>query len=306
VLSIHQWCADRRASSSSFRPLTAGHERPFAGIRAQASGAIRPSASNVPVVTLIVVAIVGGLIVALAAVALVGRSLVRRRRRFAVIRLTNTIPVNAKWWHEQELQDGQSHDGELLYVAVGDSAAQGIGASHPGRSYVGMLAAHLRARTNRPVRVINLSQSGARLREALAIQLPKLPTLTPDVLTVSVGANDIAAFEPVRFERELRELYAALPPHAIVADLPSFYLGRAERNVLVANAIVRRIAAEFGLAVAPLHAVTRRQGVPRYTMRQVAADFFHPNDRGYRVWASAFRPLLDSQVPATPSTATED
>jgi lysophospholipase L1-like esterase len=169
-----------------------------------------------------------------------------------------------------------------------------------------MLATHLRARTGGPVLVINLSQSGARLREALAVQLPKLAMLQPDVLTVSIGANDIAAFEPERFERELRELYASLPAHAIVADLPSFYLGRAERNVIVANAIVRRVAAEHGLSVAPLHAVTRRQGAPRYTMRQVAADFFHPNDRGYRVWASAFLPLLDRQVPATPSTASED
>jgi acyl-CoA thioesterase-1 len=28
----------------------------------------------------------------------------------------------------------------------------------------------------------------------------------------------------------------------------------------------------------------------------VAGDFFHPNDRGYRVWASAFLPLLDRAI----------
>ncbi len=229
------------------------------------------------------------------------RTLVLRRRGTAVIRLTSDIPVNAKWWHEQERKTG-----ELLYVAVGDSAAQGIGASRPGRSYVGMLAAHLRERTARPVRVVNLSQSGARLREALELELPKLRKLHPDVLTVSIGANDIAGFDAERFERELRELYSALPRHAIVADLPAFYFGAAEKNVRIANGILHRVAGELQLEVAQLYAATKRQSGLRYALNQVAADFFHPNDRGYRVWASAFIPLLDRRVPATPPTAADD
>ena len=237
----------------------------------------------------------------LAVAALLGRALVLRRRRAAGPRLTADIPVNAKWWHEQERKTG-----ELLYVAVGDSAAQGIGASRPGRSYVGVLSTHLRQRTFRPVRVVNLSQSGARLREALELELPKLRKLHPDVLTVSIGANDIAGFDAERFERELRELYSALPRHAIVADLPAFYFGAAERNVRIANGILRRVAADYGLDVASLYAATKRQSGLRYALNQVAADFFHPNDRGYRVWASAFIPLLDKRVPATPPTATDD
>lgn len=240
--------------------------------------------------------------VALVVVAmLLGRTMVLRRRRAAVARLTADIPVNAKWWHEQERKNG-----ELLYVAVGDSAAQGIGASRPGRSYVGILAAHLRKRTGRAVRVVNLGQSGARLREALALQLPKLRQLHPDVLTVSIGANDIANFDAARFEHELRELYSALPRHAIVADLPAFYFGAAEKKARIANEILRVIAEDLGLEVAPLYAATKQQSGLRYALNQVAADFFHPNDRGYRVWASAFIPLLDRRVPATPRTAPDD
>jgi acyl-CoA thioesterase-1 len=47
-------------------------------------------------------------------------------------------------------------------------------------------------------------------------------------------------------------------------------------------------------------------------VNQVAADFFHPNDRGYRVWASAFiplidrLPLLDKRAQPTESTTTDD
>jgi acyl-CoA thioesterase-1 len=219
--------------------------------------------------------------------------LIRRRQTAGAARLAATLHLNARWWKEQ-----RALPGEILYVAIGDSAAQGVGASMPGRSYVGLLAEHLRSRTGRTVRVINLSVSGARLREAIAAQLPALASLEPHLVTAALGANDIASFEAGRFERELAVVYDALPRDAIVGDVPAFYFGGAEKRVREANSIVHRLAAQRGLEVAPVYERTRRQGGARYALNQVAADFFHPNDRGYRVWASAFLPLLDRRFPA--------
>jgi acyl-CoA thioesterase-1 len=244
-----------------------------------------------------VILLVTAPLLAIGAAAIAVPRLVKRRQVAGGARLASTLHLNARWWKEQG-----ERTGDLLYVAIGDSAAQGVGASKPGRSYVGLIAAHLRERTGRTVRVLNLSVSGARLREAIQIQLPAIDGLHPDVMTVAIGANDIAEFDPQRFERELGVIYDALPVGAIVADVPSFYIGAAEQRVKVANAIVHRLAGERGLEVAPLYRATRRQGVPRYALNQVAADFFHPNDRGYRVWASAFLPVLDSTIPATRST----
>lgn len=221
---------------------------------------------------------------------------VRRRRTAGSARLNATLPVNSAWWLA-----ARKKSGDLLYVAVGDSAAQGIGASKPHRGYVGLIADHLRQTTGRTVRVVNLSSSGARLREAIADQLPALRslthdgTVTPDVVTVAIGANDIAEFDRDRFERELRVLYDGLPQHSLVADVPAFYFGRAERNARIANEVVHRVAHEHGFEIAPLYARTRRQTGAKTALRDVAADFFHPNDRGYVVWASAFLPLLPSR-----------
>ena len=227
----------------------------------------------------------------------VGRRLVRRRQTAGAQRIGDTLHLNARWWKEQSAREG-----ELLYVAVGDSAAQGVGASRPGRGYVGMIATHLRRRTGKTVRVVNLSVSGARLREAIAVQLPALEGLHPDIMTVAIGANDIPEFDRTRFENELAVILDALPAGAIVAEVPSFYFGAAERRVREANAVLHRLAALHGFEVAPLYLRTRRQGGVLYALNQVAADFFHPNDRGYRVWASAFLPLLDRRFPAKPST----
>lgn len=216
----------------------------------------------------------------------------RFRHRIAqnALVLNETLPINSQWWRDHAKQKG-----ELLYVAIGDSAAQGVGASAPNRGYVGILAEYIRLATGRTLRVINLSVSGATVDLAVQDQLPRFMKLKPDVVTVAIGANDIALWDPAVFEAGIRRIFASLPPHAIVADLPCFHLPHNERKVAVANRVLREVAAEHGLTVVPLHATTKRQGL-RSVATQFANDMFHPNDRGYRVWAEAFLPELSQHV----------
>jgi acyl-CoA thioesterase-1 len=216
--------------------------------------------------------------------------------------LNETLPINSKWWRDQATDTGQ-----LLYVAIGDSAAQGIGASAPSRGYVGILADRIRSVTGRTVRVVNLSVSGATVALAVRDQLPRLRKLKPDVVTVAIGANDIAMWDAAVFEAGIREILAAVPEHALVADLPCFHFPHNERKVAEANRIVRAVAAEHGLTVVPLHATTKREGL-RSIATQFANDMFHPNDRGYQVWAEAFLPALGADLrrrvpPAAPTLA---
>ncbi|WP_169795840.1 SGNH/GDSL hydrolase family protein [Curtobacterium ammoniigenes] len=213
-----------------------------------------------------------------------------RSQRNASQRVVDILPVHADWWRERLL-----HEGALTYVAIGDSAAQGVGASIPSRGYVGLLARRIRHRSRSSLRVVNLSVSGATTETAAAEQLPKFRKYSPDICTVSIGANDIADFDPARFERNLRMIYGAVPSHSIVAELPCMFFRDRERKVLVANEIVRRVAEEFGLTVAPLHSITKRVGLRR-TFFNTYGDLFHPNDNGYEVWASAFEPAVDARV----------
>lgn len=77
--------------------------------------------------------------------------------------------------------------GGLLYVAPGDSAAQGIGASDPQRGYVGLLAKRLRDNAGRPVQIVKLSRSGARIKDVLDTQVPAARMGAPDVSERQVG-----------------------------------------------------------------------------------------------------------------------
>lgn len=211
--------------------------------------------------------------------------------------LNDALPVHSKWW-----RDHSTADGELLYAAIGDSAAQGIGASRPDRSYVGLVAERAREATGRSIRVVNLSVSGATTELAVRDQLPRFRALLPDLVTVAIGANDIAAWEPVAFERNIRSIFAELPAHAIVSELPCFHLRHNERKVAVANRIIHTVADEHGLTVVPLHAYTRRRGL-RGILTEFANDMFHPNDHGYRVWADAFTPSVVARLTARFATA---
>lgn len=214
-----------------------------------------------------------------------------------LVQVARSVDARAAYWSVP-----RGEPGGLLYVALGDSAAQGIGASAPGKGYVGLLADRLRDSTGRPVEVVNLSRSGARINDVLDRQLPALEALDrePDLLTVAVGGNDVRAYDSETFAREAERLAAALPPGAFLADAPYFMHGRWERDARQAADVLTDAATAYGLQPVALHEALRAQGW-QAMLTQFAADWFHPNDRGHRVWADSFwSAIQDAGIPAAP------
>jgi len=205
-------------------------------------------------------------------------------------RLRRSVPRAAVHWSQP-----QGTPGGLLLVALGDSAAQGIGARDPDHGYVAVLARRLARAAGRPVQVVNLSVSGARLRDVVRDQLPRLAALnrTPDLVTVGVGGNDLRRYVDEQYRRDVADLVAGLPPgRTVLADIPFFGHGRAERDAAAAAHLLRERAAAAGLAVAPLHEAMRARGWAGL-VGDYAADGFHPDDSGHRVWADAFWAALE-------------
>lgn len=180
----------------------------------------------------------------------------------------------------------QGQSGGLLYVALGDSAAQGVGASRPLLGYVGLVAQDLRRASGQRVQVVNLSVSGARVADVRR-QVAELRRrgLDPDLVTVDVGGNDVrAGYDATRFAREVEALAAVLPAGSVVLDVPWFMHGSWERHAREAARVVRDAAGRHGLAAAPLHEAQRSQGWGSM-LTLFAPDLFHPDDEGYRLWA---------------------
>lgn len=212
-------------------------------------------------------------------------------------RLATSVDDAADYWSQP-----RGEQGGLLYVALGDSTAQGIGASSPSRGYVGVLGRRLAAETGQPVQVVNLSRSGARIRDVLDSQLAALAALDrrPDLVTVAIGGNDVRAYEPARFAADSAALTDALPAGSYVADVPYFMHGRWESDADEAARTLTEDARDNGLRVVPLHDALRDEGWDAM-FTQFSADWFHPNDRGHRVWADAFWEVIAPDVPALAS-----
>jgi lysophospholipase L1-like esterase len=184
-----------------------------------------------------------------------------------------------RYWEESNERALQG-DGPL-WVAVGDSTAQGIGASAPDRGYVGQLLVRLRDEQHRPWRVVNLSATGARVADVAREQIPRISDAgEPELVTCAAGANDVIRFGFGRVAVALRGLIRALPPRAVMATIPQVLLPGRTREL---NQIIRAEAPAAGLRVADAWAHTGPPWQGKY-----AADDFHPNDAGYRGWCAAF------------------
>ena len=180
-------------------------------------------------------------------------------------------------------------------MVLGDSTAQGLGATSPDGGYVGQVLAELRRQTGLPWQVLNLSVSGSLTRDVLGAQLPLMPARA-DLVTCGIGVNDILYTSPAKLFADLRALIAAVPDRTVLLDLPRpggcwGLLGRA--SVPYVNRINRTIhqaAAARGLPVAEISA----HFLPPWTGK-FASDCFHPSQDGYRDWSRAL--LAAAPVP---------
>ncbi len=174
-----------------------------------------------------------------------------------------------------------------LWVVLGDSTAQGIGAPAYEQGYVGQLREMLEKRSGTSWRVLNLSKSGARVADVVAVQLPRLEALDdePELVTCAVGTNDLMARTPPdRFDDGLRTIIARLPAGSVIATVPQ---GLRPARAAAVNDLIRSEAPAAGLAVADVWAHT---GPP--WRGKFAADNFHPGALGYADWARAFAEAL--------------
>jgi lysophospholipase L1-like esterase len=196
----------------------------------------------------------------------------------------------------------------VLYVALGDSTVHGIGASDPANNYVSRLAERLRSVYPR-ARFVNLGVSGATAADVRVEQLQRAVALRPDLVTLSVGPNDITQKRAAQqYERDIEAILLTLTRQTsavvvvnLIPDLtvtPRFR-GNAEaatlgRAVPVFNEALSRRARANGVEVADLYEPSRREVPQRPEL--IAADGYHPSDQGYARWAELMWPGIAVRI----------
>ena len=191
----------------------------------------------------------------------------------------------------------RDHQVSILYVALGDSTVEGIGATSPATNYVTRLHARLRAVYPR-AGVINLGVGGATSADVVRDQLDRAILMRPKLVTLSVGPNDITGHVPVAeyeenvgaiFRRLTGEIGAVVVVNLLpdLAVTPRFHGREGEREVakltIDFNAALTRQGRRYGVEVVDLYKPSQVE-VPRQP-ELLAADGYHPSDLGYARWA---------------------
>jgi lysophospholipase L1-like esterase len=197
----------------------------------------------------------------------------------------------------------------IVYVALGDSTVEGIGATSAAVNYVARIHERLRAWYPQ-ARAVNLGVGGATSADVVAGQLERAIALGPDLVTLSIGPNDITDRVSVReYERHVDTIFTRLRKETaavvVVNLLPDLAVTPRFRND-PARDVVGRLSIEFnealarrardhGVEVVDLYAPSRVEVMARPEL--IASDGYHPSDLGYARWAELLWAGIERRIP---------
>ena len=204
--------------------------------------------------------------------------------------------INTKWI--TRLRRFLLRPKKFVYVAIGDSTVEGIGATHHSRSFPALVFEKIK-KDRREAVFYNLGKGGARVRDVIESQLPRVIELKPNLITISVGGNDLHRrtklkhFESDYFHliKTLKEktdaeiIVSNIPDVSLLPSLSIFvkYLGKFMNNRL--NRVINNHAKQFKCILIDLYEGSKENS--RKYKDLIAADGFHPSDKGYSLWANA-------------------
>jgi lysophospholipase L1-like esterase len=185
------------------------------------------------------------------------------------------------------------------YVAIGDSLTAGRGdEGRDGRpiGWAQRLADILGVRTTVRCSLTNLAVDGATVHEVLSKQLPAVGARKPDLVSVTVGINDIRRrdFDELSFKADLGQLIEALAAtqatmltctlpdlSAIMSLSPDLHEVVRERMRLASD-IIREQAESYGAVCLDAWSLPGVTDPDLY-----APDRLHPNSKGHQFIAAA-------------------
>ena len=193
----------------------------------------------------------------------------------------------------------------VRYVALGDSYTIGTSVEAAGR-FPNQLVASLA--NSVPLDLVgNLGVDGYTTTDLIRDELPVLPQLRPELVTLLIGVNDVVQGVPeATYERNaasiLDTLLAGLPPDRIVTiAIPDYTVTPAgadygdpddQHDTIVANnTIMARLAAARGIAFVDIFDISLLAADDRSL---VASDGLHPSARQYERWVERLAPTVAS------------
>jgi acyl-CoA thioesterase-1 len=193
----------------------------------------------------------------------------------------------------------------IRYLALGDSYTIGTSVAE-GERWPNQLV----VRVPQLELVANLGVNGFTSGDVIDVELPRLSSLEPDVVTLLIGVNDVVQGVPdatyrgnvgrildalVGQVRANRVLVVTTPDYTVTptgADYgdPATQSAGIRRN----NAINTELAAKRGIAVVDIHDLSLHAATDRSL---VADDGLHPSGAQYALWVDRIAPAILELLP---------
>ncbi len=185
------------------------------------------------------------------------------------------------------------------YVAIGDSLTAGRGdEGRDGRpiGWAQRLADILSVRTTVRWRLTNLAVDGATVHDVLSKQVPEVAARKPDLVSVTVGINDIRhrGFDELSFKADLGQLFetlaatqatlltCTLPDLTAIMSLSQELREVARERIRLASDIIREQAESYGAVCLDAWSLPGVTDPDLY-----GPDRLHPNPKGHQFIAAA-------------------
>ncbi len=199
---------------------------------------------------------------------------------------------------------GEAQNRLYTVLVFGDSTAAGWGAENVKGTFAYKIAEAIAARNFR-VRVVSVAVGGARLKDVLNHQIGSLKSVQPQLVVVSIGANDAThGTSEIEYSNGLKTLFSRLQKCSaqtlLVANTPDLSRDpalpwlfarvsnkRAQRQNQQLNAVLPTVN-EQGTPINVIDLYNDGKLVHRRDDDQYAEDLFHPSASGYEVWAQLF------------------
>ena len=196
----------------------------------------------------------------------------------------------------------------LRYVALGDSYTIGTAVARPDERWPDQLVARSRGADSRPrlELVANLGVNGFTSRDVIDQELPALPGLSPEFVSILVGVNDVVqevsiAEYATNSVAILDALLGLLPANRIVAvSTPDYtvtpqgagYGDPAARSAGIreVNSVLAQLAGRRAIAFVDIHDLSMLAATDRSL---VADDGLHPSGAQYATWVDRIAPVVE-------------
>ena len=188
----------------------------------------------------------------------------------------------------------------MRFVALGDSYTIGTSVREAER-----WPNQLVARIPELELVANLGVNGFTSRDVIEVELPRLPALEPELVSLLIGVNDVVQGVPAEAYRAnvvdiLEEIVARVgAAHVVVVTTPDYTVtpagadygdpSKQSAGIRRNNAIITELAVARGIAVVDIFDISLEA---LHDRSLVAGDGLHPSGAQYARWVDRIEPQV--------------